>query len=144
MMPSVLYELLANDSELADLLGDGNRIFELQSVDERPIDGGYFVIFDMQETVIGIQSGDAPHLGEQTFQIWVHTPLDEEREYNDINAILNRIDELLLPIEHVTGDDGIRVTGVRLYSRSKNTRDPGWDTITRFGLYGVLFDQSAA
>jgi hypothetical protein len=145
MMPSALYELLADDSELTDMIGEapegGPAIFELQSVDERPIHDNYFIIFDFQETVMAF---GGQHMGEQTFQIWVHIPLDVEREYNDINAIFNRIDDLLLPIEHVTGDDGIRVTMVRRYARSKNTIDPGWDTATRNALYGVLFDQSAA
>jgi hypothetical protein len=144
MMPSLLYELLAQDEELTDMIGiapgGGPAIFELQSVDERPCHDDHFIIFDFQETtgVWGVR------LGEQTFQIWVHVPLDIEREYNTINAIFNRIDELLLPIEQVTGADDIRVTTVRFYARSKNTIDPGWDTATRNGLYGVLFDQSAA
>lgn len=140
MMPSIIYETLVADTALAGLLGDGDRIFELQSVDERPINTGYFIIVDFQETTMGLPS----RLGEQIMSIWVHTPLDNDREYNTINAILNRIDALLLPMTNVTGDDGIRLTTVRLHARSRNTYDPGWDTTTRNGLYGVLFDQSAA
>lgn len=148
MMPSLLYDVLANDSELTDMIGvvpgGAPAIFELQSVDERPIHDDYFIIFDFQETTVGIYGDGLSRLGEQTFQIWVHIALDVDREYNEINAIFNRIDELLLPIEQGVGTDGIRVTSVRLYARSKNTVDPGWDTATRNGLYGVLFDQSAA
>src|ERR1700747_2214589 len=124
MMPSAIYETLANDTTLAGLLGTGNRIFELQSVDERPVDSGYFIIIDFQETTVGFQDGANVVTDEQVMQIWVHTPLDVEREYNTINRILNRIDALLLPIEQVIGGDGIRVSTVRLHSRSRNTFDP--------------------
>lgn len=140
MMPSAIYETLANDTALTGLLGDGDRIFELQSLEERPINTGYFVVVDFQETAMGLPS----RLGEQIMTIWAHTPLDVDREYNTINAILNRIDALLLPIIHTIGEDGIRVSTVRQHGRSRNTIDPGWDTTTRNALYGVLFDQSAA
>src|ERR1035441_3070641 len=95
MMPSIIAETLANDTTLATLLGTGTRIFELQSVDQRPVQDGYFIIIDMQET--HVQFGI--HLGPRVMQIWVHTPIEESRTYNTINTIFNRIDALLLAID---------------------------------------------
>jgi hypothetical protein len=123
------------------LLGNGQRIFELQSVDERPIADGYFVIIDMQE-----QEGlpFQGHYGPRAMQIWVHTPLDNDRTYNVINRILNRIDALILPIENQRGTDNIRCTMVEFHARSRNTFDPAWKTTTRSALYTVAYDESAA
>jgi hypothetical protein len=143
MMPSAIYEILANDSTLQTLLGPtvpNGRIYELQSVDQRPVDTGYFVIIDMQETQTQLQQ----HLGPRTMQIWVHTPLDNTRDYGHINTILNRIDDLLLPVDQVTGNDGIRLAQVFRHARSRNTIDPGWKTATRNALYSVLSDEFAA
>lgn len=147
-MPSIIYETLVADSALAGLLGttapigDNTFIFELQSCDERPqvADGKYFVIIDMQETPMANKYRFAP----QIMQIWIHTPIITGADYGQINKILNRIDELIKPLELVTGTDGIRLTLVELHGRSRNTEDPGWQTATRNALYGVLYDEASA
>jgi hypothetical protein len=140
MMPSAIYELLAADATLQGLLGGSNRIFELQSVDERPISNGYFVIIDMQETAMPLN----PHMGPRTMQIWVHIPADISRDYGPISTILNRIDDILLAMENVVGLDGVRCGQIYRHSRSRNTIDPGWKTATRNALYSVSYDEDAA
>jgi hypothetical protein len=140
MMPSIIYETLANDATLAGLMGPGQRVFELQSIDERPINDKYFVVIDFQETQTTLQQ----HLGPRTMQIWVHGIFDGGRDYGPITTILNRIDELLLPLENATGIDGIRLTLIQRHARSRNTIDPGWKTTTRNAIYSVLYDEFAA
>lgn len=140
MMPSIIAEILENDSVLTALLGNGQRIFELQSLDERPVHDGYFVIIDMQETYTLL----VQHLGPRTMQIWVHNPLDNDRDYGQITKILNRIDKLLLPIINQTGADGVLCSQVFVHGRSRNTYDPAWKTTTRNALYTVAYDESAA
>lgn len=148
MMPSIIYETLANDATLAGLLGysgplpipDGTRILEVQSVDERPnINAGYFIAIDFQETPMA----NRHRFGPQIMQIWVHTPLDWGRDYGAITRILNRIDQLIMPLELATGNDGVRLTLIEKHGRSMNTEDPGWVTATRNGLYGVLYDEAS-
>lgn len=141
MMPSIIAELLENDSDLSALLGNGASVFELQSVDERPKQDGYFIIIDMQE---GDYVPFPGHIGPRTMQIWVHNPLDNDRDYRPINRILNRIDDLILPIENQIGTDGVRCTSITQHSRSRNTYDPAWKTTTRAALYTVAYDESAA
>lgn len=144
MMPSIIYETLAADSTLTAMLSTYNgepAIIELQSVDERPVADGYFIIIDMQETYAAF--GGA-HLGPRTMQIWVHNPLDDNRDYGYITKILNRIDVLLLPIINQTGEDGCRCSQVFRHGRSRNTYDPAWKTTTRNALYAVAYDESAA
>ena len=144
MMPSIIYETLENDLSLAGLLGTTvpiqKRIFELQSCDERPkVNNGYFIIIDMQDTPVRYR-----RFGPQNMQIWVHTPMMAGADYGMINKILNRIDNILIPLELVKGNDGVRLTLIEKRGRSKNLEDPGWKTATRNASYGVLYDEASA
>lgn len=150
MMPSAVHELLAADATLAGLGVTGDRIYEMQAIaqDERPNADTYFVVVDFQESTLfsqtyaGLQNGipKAPRV----MDIAVHISWDKSREYNVINRILNRIDAILLPAEHVTGADGVRVTCIRPSGRSRNLLDDGWRTTTRHATYGILYDETAA
>lgn len=148
MLPMAIYESLANDDDLNDLGITGDRIFELQSVDERPYDTGYFVIINWQESVMYSQTYTGMSNGipkaPRVMTLWVHTPSDETRDYRIIDRILNRIDDILLPTEHKIGTDGMRVTCVAKQGRSGNLIDDGWKTISRNATYGVLYDETTA
>jgi hypothetical protein len=149
MLPVVIYQKLANDTYLQQQCGiTASRIFELQSVDERPCDDGFFIIVNWQESTIYSQTYTGMRNGitkaPRVMMIWVHSPKDIGRNYRPIDKILNRIDDLLLPVEHETGSDGIRVTCIDKQGRSGNLVDDGWKTIARNATYGVLYDESTA
>lgn len=148
MIPVLIYEKLAQDSYLQNECGiTSNRIFELQSIDERPFNDGYFIVVNWQESTIysqtytGMQKGipKAPRV----MTLWVHTPMDKSRDFRPIDKILNRIDALFLGMEHQTGTDGIRVTCIDKQGRSGNLIDDAWKTIARNATYGVLYDENA-
>lgn len=141
MLPVTIYESIVGDEQLQDLGIAEGRVFELQSVDERPVDTGYFVIINWQESMLyPLSILRAPRV----MTVWVHTPQDETRDYRLIDRILNRIDDILLPIEHKIGSDSMRVTCITKQGRSGNLIDDGWKTITRNATYGVLYDESTA
>jgi hypothetical protein len=150
MMPSIVFEAIAGDSVMNSLGIDGTRIFELQSIenDERPFNTGYALVVDWQESTLysqtyaGLANGipKAPRV----MQVWVHVLWDESREYRPLDRILNRVDDILLPMEQAIGTDGVRVTVIRPAGRSRNLTDPAWKTITRNATYGVLYDERAA
>ena len=148
MLPMTIYESLSQDTQLNDLGITADRIFELQSVDERPFDSGYFVIINWQESTMYSQTYTGMSNGIQraprVMMVWVHAPSDETRDYRQIDKILNRIDAILLPIEHRTGTDGMRVTCIAKQGRSGNLLDDGWKTIARNATYGVLYDETTA
>ena len=148
MLPIKVYEAIASDSIVQACGITSSRIFELQSVDERPFDDGYFVVINWQESTIfsqtytGMQNGIAK--APRVMTLWVHSPLDRGRDYRIIDRILNRIDSILLGIEQQSGSDGIRITCVTKQGRSGNLIDDGWKTIARNATYGVLYDEYAA
>lgn len=142
MMPSVIYELLAADEQLDDLGITADRIMESQSIDSVPFNDGYFVTISFEEQLLSQVSALAR--GPRTVTIAVHHNWNLDRNYAPIDKILNRIDQVLLPVEQAIGDDGVRVTRIQRQGRSANMADEGWKTITRTATYGVLYDEYAA
>lgn len=149
MLPAIIHEKISQDSTLTSQFGlNANKVLELQSIDKRPFDSGYFVVINWQESTIysqtytGMQKGivKAPRV----MTLWVHTPMDRSRDYRPLDKILNRIDDLLLPIEQQSGTDGMRVTCISKQGRSGNLIDDAWKTITRNATYGVLYDERMA
>lgn len=140
MIPVVVYEKIVNDAALNDLGVSENRVFELQSVDERPFDEGYFVVINWQESASPIYSGISR--SPRTMTLWVHAPMDRTRDYTQIEKILNRIENIFVNLEQQIGTDGIRVTCITKQGRSGNLIDDAWKTITRNATYGVLYDES--
>ena len=140
MIPSAAYELLASDTTLNGLGITPSRIKELQSTDTRPYDSGYFLILNWEEVDF------RPYLGrgERTLTVWVHHPWDRDRNYKNLDKILNRIDAIFAAVEHEIGSDGVRVSGIRKTGISGNLVDDGWKTIARNSVYGVLYDTEAA
>jgi hypothetical protein len=148
MMPSAIFEAITQSQDVIDCGVTPDRVFELQSLDERPCSDGYFVVLDFQESTLYSQTYTGMKNGipkaPRVMVIWVHTPEDKTRDYTIIDRILNRIDDAILSLEQVTGNDGSRVTCVAKQGRSRNLKDPGWKTITRNATYGVLYDESVA
>lgn len=142
MMPNLIYQKLDDDAQLRTLLGGTGRIIESQSVDERPFSDGYFLSINFEEILFSGITAIAK--GPRSTTIAVHHPEEIDRDYNTLTSILNRVDELLLPIEDESGTDGLRVTEIKRRSRSGNMTDEGWKTITRWSTYGVLYDEYAA
>lgn len=140
MMPNLLYQKINADPKIKQL--KVTHIIESQSVDERPISDGYIVTISMDELILATPS--ALSRGPRTVTIAVHRSWDMDRNYKQLDKILNRIDELLLDIENEMGTDGVRITSIRRTGRSANMADEGWKTITRTSTYGVLYDEYAA
>lgn len=138
MIPSAIFEALDGDSILESYDISSNRIFELQSLDDRPVKDGYFVVINFEEsTVLGPLKK-----GPRIMTIWVHHPMEKDRDYAPVDAILNRIEGILLGLEQTTGSDNVRVTCIMKQGRSRNLIDPAWKTIARSATYGVLYDET--
>lgn len=139
MIPAGVHELLAGQPRLVALGVSGGRIEELQSTDERPFNDGHFIIVNFEEQSL------IPTLnrGPRVVTLWVHSCDDRSRDYRPIDRILSVIDDVFADVEHYTGSDGVRITGIRRQGRSGNLRDPGWKTIARTATFDVLYDERA-
>ena len=143
MTVSAIFDTLAADTELNDLGIDETKIFESHSIDERPVHSGPFMVLKWEEPTNYTSSYSASANGIQraarTLTVWIHIPWDETREFDLIDTILNRVDEILTGMEHVPGVDGYTVTVANPAGRSGNLADEGFKTITRNAVFGVLY-----
>lgn len=146
MIPSAIFEAITQDNQMNTLGIDESRVFELQSInqDETPDTRTHLIIIDMQEANSAFGAVSAINKAPRIMEISVHISWDVSRDFRAIDHILNRIDAILLPMEHVTGSDDIRVTCIAKQARTRNLQDDGWRTITRHATYGVLYDELAA
>lgn len=138
MQPSLLYEALANDAIL-NSLGLGKQIYEDTSADESPVKDNIFVIISFMETQL---TSSAPiGKGPRTVIVAVHHPLHLTRSFQKINKVIERVTQVYSGISQQSGEDGIRITGVKLTGKSRQFTDPGWQTLTRNATYGVLYQE---
>jgi hypothetical protein len=145
MMPNIIPQLLSADAQLQTLLGGSGRIAESQSWGTTPLPrpkDGYWLSINFEEMLFSPVS--ALSRGPRSCTIAVHHPQEIDRDYDTLTSILNRVDEIILPIEDQSGTDGLRVTSIARRGRSGNAIDEGWATITRFATYGVLYQEYAA
>lgn len=135
MRPSGLYERLATDADLLVLGVSPSRIKEYQATDTRPFDSGYFLIVRMNEFsyVSGVERGP------RNVEIRCHVPWNRTRNYDTIEQILNRVDQIYKETEQFTGQDGTVISQIRKTGRSENARDEGWETLYQSSTYHVLY-----
>ena len=146
MTVKAIFDTITADAELNALGIDESTVFEIQSLDERPVHHGPFVVLKWEESTIYTSAYSASLNGidraARTLQVWVHISWDETREYDLIDTILNQIDIVLDAMEHVAGDDGYTVTLARKSGRSGNLVDEGYKTVARNAVYGVLYRET--
>lgn len=140
MRPALIHTLLAADSQLAGL--GVEEIVEAQSIVTRP-DASYFVTISFDEE-FSLHAREVRFKGPRVMTVAVHHPWDRDRDYSQIDRILNRIDVLLVAVEQGVGPDGIRVSQIGRRGRSGNLVDEGWKTISRTATYRVSYDEFAA
>jgi hypothetical protein len=143
MTVQAIFDTLTRDSELNALGINESNVFEAQSVDERPVHEGPFIILRWEEPTNYTQSYSSSlngiHRAPRTLTVWVHISWDETREFDLIDTILDRVDKVLDEMEHVPGQDGYTVTVASTAGRSGNLSDEGFKTITRNAVFGVLY-----
>jgi hypothetical protein len=135
MEPRALFEILSINPSLNNLGINDTRIFELQSLDKRPLDDGYWLVINCEEWQPNFITNNSP----RNITIWAHTPKDKTRSYVGIGYIMNAVKNAMLEIENVEGTDAITIQQCRLMGRSGNLIDPGWNTLTQNATFGVSY-----
>lgn len=92
---------------------------------------GYFIIIRTEASPPGVAL-------KTTVSVWVHRARAKGTTYNGINAILDRIQEIMKNAVHVVGSDGSRITQVDFAGLGGEQKDEGYDTLTRYVAFNCL------
>lgn len=150
MSRDAIYQAIINDEDLNELGIDATTVFPNYALDQRPTDNGIFLILRWESqpyvgasTLGGFGSGTGMGRGARDLTVWAHLSREESSDFTRLDAVLDRLDIILVDMEHVSGSDGYTLTCVRPTGRSSDLRDDGFDTITRNAGYKILARRTA-
>ena len=143
MARDAVWRLLIEDVELASLLGIAKaNMSELVipnfAADQRPGGGIHPFI------VIRWGADDYEQnfqVGFRRFDLYVHVPWDFSTDYNRIDVILNRCDDIFdaaSALQQSAAGDGMILHFIEREGRSGDFKDDGYETICRYASYKAL------
>lgn len=149
MSRAAVFRALADDPELNGMGVREDTIFPNYAMDQSPTRKGMFVIlrWTAQDFAGGSSIRSARSFrgtavtkgrGARNFEVWVHCPKELANDFGDIDVVLDRIEDVLLGMEHVKGADGQTVTCIQSTGRSPDTLDQGFDTVSRNASFEIL------
>lgn len=92
---------------------------------------GYFIIIRTEASPPGVAL-------KTTVSVWVHRSRSKGSTYNGINAILDRVMEIMKNAVHVVGVDGSKLTQADFAGLGGEQHDQGYDTLTRYAAFNCL------
>lgn len=119
---------IQNDSELLGLGLQFEQTYAANAIDTPIVKP--FVVMRWEDTTRSF--GD---IGTQGLTVWVH---DDLGDYTRIDAMLERVKEILTAMVHVSGTDGRIVTQIDWAGDSPDLWDDGFQTITRNSGFRVI------
>lgn len=146
MSRAYIETLLQNDATLAGLGISQWAVFNQHDIEERPRNDGPFLVIRWEESTVTSQTYTGMSNGlpraPRVMTIWVHSPIEISTDFEHLDKILDRIDQLLRNLEQAPGSDGYTITSVSINGRSGDLKDPAFQTICRSADYGVLYRRS--
>ena len=130
---AAVFTLLSTDPELVSAYGiNASRVWPAQSLDTAPRKGPFLVIrWEETDTVFG-------NFGRrEVMTVWAHQARESSTDYATLDLILSRVEELLLGVEHLSGNDGT-ITSIDFQGRSPDLNDEGYKTIAKNSAFRVV------
>lgn len=128
---AAVYSLLATDGDLQDLGVAYGNIWPAQAMDTAPRNSRFLILRWEEETVA------FKRVGREVLTVWAHCPRETSTDFTPLDAILNRVTEILTSATHAEGADGV-LTCVDYNGKSPDLNDEGYKTITKNAAYTVV------
>ena len=140
MSRAAVYDALAGNDALNELGITEDSVFANYSLDESPVTNGPFLIlrWENEDRPVFSDPNQSVVKNTRNLTVWAHIPAVLSTDFNRLDAILNSVDDALVPMVHVAGEDGEVVTSVRAFGRSSDFKDEGFKTISRNATYQIL------
>lgn len=142
MSRALIETMLKSDATLAGLGVDEDSVFTQHDLKERPKTDIFVVVrweesMNFAQTYTGMSNGltRAPRV----LTIWVHSLEEVSTDFEHIDQIIDRIDNMFAEVEDEPGTDGYTITTIRNSGRSGDLEDEVLRTVTRNASYAVLY-----
>lgn len=140
MSRAAVIDTLIADTDLNALGIDADTILQASGIEDRPSNTGPFALIRWEDESGYVFGRVRP---ARRLVVWVHYPAEVTNDYAKIDAILDKVEDVLIGMEHVAGTDGQIVTCVRYTGRSSDLKDEGLQTYTRWSAFEVLSRQES-
>ena len=140
MSRSAIDKAILQDSRLVALGFDEDSVLPNYVGDQRPNDKMFMTLLwgDEDNT---IRFGDGTGRGFRPLTIWVHMYKKFSTNYARIDSVLNILDDIIMNMVHVEGEDGYTMTLAEKpagNARSRDMSDRAYETICRSISYRIL------
>lgn len=142
MSRAAIYDALLADQRMIDLGIDRDSFLVNYDSEVRPVDRT-FIIMGWANDEVGLRGDDIFTRKTKIASFWVHILKEDSTDFGRIDAILNILDDIYLPMIHVDGQDGQTVTCVEFAGRSRDMQDDAYQTICRSTSYRILTRDTA-
>lgn len=125
---AIVYNLLAEDQELQSMEVKVMPNFGFDDPPRSP-----FIVLRWGSEGLRRAVGKGP----RTLEVWAHIPTSISRDFDQVDAIITRVKEVLSTVEQVSGF-GEQVTCITYSGTGPDVEDPGYNTITRNAGFEIL------
>lgn len=132
MSSGAIRKALLDDSEIRSYVGDLG-VYPDYAADTPPREGMFIILR------WGVQNyRREARNGPTMMTLWAHQPKEMGSDTTGLNVLLDRCQEVLEGMEHVVGEDDVRVTNAIFTGKGGVVYDPGFETYARSSGYNVL------
>ena len=143
MSRALIETLLRNDATLAGLGISDEFVSPQHDLNEVPRQDGLFIVVRWEESTLFNQNytgmGNGISRAPRVLTLWVHSPRKFGTNFELIDQVIDRIDDIFAEIEDEPGTDGYSITTIRNSGRSGDLDDEVLNTVTRNAAYTVLY-----
>jgi hypothetical protein len=131
MSRAVIFNALKNDAELQGFWPTGIPVWGSSSADS-PGRKNPFIIISFRGRTKAFGG-----TGAEDVAIWAHLPKEIGRDYTLIDAIIKRVNDIMLSFVDVVGSDGWALSGASWLGTSADLFDDGYNSWTKNTTFRV-------
>jgi hypothetical protein len=138
MSRAVMLDAITGDTTLAGLGFDDTSVVPNYDAEQR-LNDEMFIVLRWGTDDIGLTGDDSTvKIGPRNVDVWVHMYRELSSDFNRIDSVIDRLDQVLSNIIDVPGSDGRTVSQIIPKGRSRDLKDDGYYTFCRSASYQVF------
>lgn len=138
MSRAAVIDAIVNDATLAGVGFDDTSVVPNYDAEQRPTDEMFIVLRWGTDDIALAGDDSTVKMGPRNVDIWVHMYRELSSDFNRIDSVIDRLDQVLSNIIDLPGSDGRTVSQIISKGRSRDLKDDGYQTFCRSASYQVF------